>query len=387
MFGMKANIKEGFPISDAWEVLRQGQEELSKLLPPNWQVVPVNAPGSDDLSDPLKADTVIALQGRMGSSPAIAVEARTVLIPRDVGNVLGGQLSVLRRMSPGLSVLVMAPWLSPRTRDLLAERGFHYLDLTGNASITLEQPGFVIRTTGANEDPAPTKQGPVGLGGKITGRVVRLIADVRPPYSATVIAQEARVSLAQVSRVLATLDREALVQRKARGLVTEVDWPNLLRRRADTYRFFEVNRATAYFSGAGANSILERLRGGAAPYLALTGSAAIAAGRFNPITAGGQLMLYVRDPKAFASALGLLPAPSGGDVTLLVPYDSVTMERARQTSDGLTIVAPTQLALDSLGGSGRMPAEGEALIEWMAAHEEKWRLPSVQSVQSVLEIR
>jgi hypothetical protein len=33
-----------------------------------------------------------------------------------------------------------------------------------------------------------------------------------------------------------------------------------------------------------------------------------------------------------------------------------------------------QVAADCLTGPDRMPAEGEALLEWMAAKEESWRL-------------
>ena len=40
---------------------------------------------------------------------------------------------------------------------------------------------------------------------------------------------------------------------------------------------------------------------------------------------------------------------------------------------GLTYVSPTQVALDCLAGNGRMPAEGEAVLTWLAENESAWR--------------
>jgi hypothetical protein len=37
-------------------------------------------------------------------------------------------------------------------------------------------------------------------------------------------------------------------------------------------------------------------------------------------------------------------------------------------------VAPSQAAADLLTSSGRGPEEAEALIEWMLANEEAWRV-------------
>lgn len=39
--------------------------------------------------------------------------------------------------------------------------------------------------------------------------------------------------------------------------------------------------------------------------------------------------------------------------------------------EGVNSVSVAQLATDCL--TGRMPAEGEALMEWMAADEDRWR--------------
>ena len=37
-------------------------------------------------------------------------------------------------------------------------------------------------------------------------------------------------------------------------------------------------------------------------------------------------------------------------------------------------MAPSQAAADCLTGNGRMPAEGDALLQWMIENESLWRL-------------
>jgi len=85
-------------------------------------------------------------------------------------------------------------------------------------------------------------------------------------------------------------------------------------------------------------------------------------------------MLYIDgDANVIRREFGLLgPASGGADVVLLHPADSVVFER-RRAVDGLPHVALSQLALDSLAGPGRMPAEGAAVLEYMADHESDWR--------------
>ncbi|MCA1672053.1 MAG: hypothetical protein LC799_07575 [Actinobacteria bacterium] len=65
---------------------------------------------------------------------------------------------------------------------------------------------------------------------------------------------------------------------------------------------------------------------------------------------------------------------TGVDVVLLQPMSHGAMDRPHpERVDGVAIVGLSQLVLDCLSGPGRMPAEGEALIEWMGNHEDDWR--------------
>jgi hypothetical protein len=110
--------------------------------------------------------------------------------------------------------------------------------------------------------------------------------------------------------------------------------------------------------------------------LAITGPYAAAA--VAPLAVGGQLMIYVEGTEEARRhdqrQLHLLPTPPGGtpDVLLLkAPTDVVFA--GRRWVEGLPHVALSQLALDSLSGSGRMPASGQAVLDYMERTVEQWR--------------
>ena len=104
-----------------------------------------------------------------------------------------------------------------------------------------------------------------------------------------------------------------------------------------------------------------------------------AAVRVSPVAAPALLTVYVNDVDAVADALGLIPADQGANVVLLRPFDPIVWART-DDENGVRYVAPSQAAIDCLTGNGRMPAEGEALIQWLIANEQAWRLDSLAEV-------
>jgi hypothetical protein len=362
---------------DEGTILRLGIARLREVLPVDWRVEPSR---QGDLESPAAdggVDAIISVEDPLGSRGRLVIEVRRAFAPRDVDAALDARKQLVRSLDPSSALVVVAPWLSPRTQTLLGDRGIGYVDLTGNALLRMSRPAFFIRSAGAPQNPrARRREGP-SLRGAVAGRVVRLLADVRPPYTATAIAGASGASIAQVSRLLAALDREALVERGPRGLVIDVSWGELLRRRAESYRLFRANAARGYISGAGPGAIADRLRIETDQYLAVTGS--FAAAQRAPVAAPGQLTLYVEDADRTAENLELLPTERGADVVLLQPYDSGVVDRP-ETIDGLKVVAASQLTLDCLSGNGRMPSEGEALLTWMVEHESEWRIRDIGSL-------
>jgi DNA-binding transcriptional ArsR family regulator len=362
-------------------LLEQGLAELFRLLGPEWTLTP--RAEQEPLS---RADVIVEVRPDGDSVyTQLLVELLTSVTPRVVEERLLPKLSLIRRINHLTNLMIMAPWLSRKTQELLREHGISYLDLTGNVSLRVSRPAIVVYTEGATRSPRSLAHEPsrTTLAGPKAGRLVRLLADVRPPYQAKELADASGLSLPYVSRLLDTLEDQLLIRREKRTII-EVDWQNLLRARAAETDLLRHHSYTGMLAPNGIPAVMNGIRGlspAGFDGVAVTGS--WAAHHFAPLAAGGQLMLYVAswlDAEELADDLGLLPVEENADVLLLRERDRVVFERTEQI-DGIQHVALSQVALDCLGGPGRMPAEGEAVLEYMADHHSQWRLFSIQDVR------
>lgn len=325
-------------------------------------------------------DAFIDLRAPNGTYTTVAVEARQSMEPRDVERLLPGLARSLRTLAGNVPLLVVAAWLSPRTQQLLAAEDLNFVDLTGNALIRLDNPAMYIQTVGAERNPAPAARGPATIRGPKAARLVRLLADVRPPYGVRELAGAAQLTAGYVSRLLDALDRDALIERGRRGIVEDVDVAGLLRAWAIGYDVFKPELLRTFVAPSGAAAALERLAAVSTRTL-VTGS--FAAVRVAAVAAPSLLAVYCQDVAATARELELLPADEGANVTLLRPFDEVVWARG-STVDGVSYAASSQVVVDCLSGNGRMPAEGEALLAWMLDHEERWRAPSLSQATTTV---
>lgn len=324
-----------------------------------------------------RADTAIEVRGP-GAYATFAVEARRSLGPRDIERLFGSLGRKVRALSPNIPILVVAPWLSARTRELLAAEGVNYVDLTGNALVRLDNPALFIQTQGAARDPSPSPRAKARVRGPRAARLIRTLIDVRPPYGVRELADAAELAPGYVSRLLDALDEDALAERSKRGRVQSVDVAGLLRRWAESYDVFSSNDAATFLAPRGAAQTLPVFADvPEAKPSAVTGS--FAAVRLAPVAGPALLCVYTENVNALADALELIPTDEGANVALLRPFDPVVWQRTEE-QNGVRYAAPAQAAVDCLTGNGRMPAEGEALLEWMLANEPRWRLDSLADV-------
>jgi DNA-binding transcriptional ArsR family regulator len=289
----------------------------------------------------------------------LPVVTRDRLEPRDLD----------RLAIPEGAVLVSAKWLSPRTRDLLRERGAAFIDSTGNAELVLRRPGLYVRTDGADRDPDPRPRAGPTLRGPGAWSLLRTLVEVTPPYTAGELAAALSIDDGYVSRSLKVLGDELLIERRPRGPVTAVDWEAVLRRLTDTYSLLDSNETSTWIATAGPEQLIDDLAGAEVRKWALTGS--FVASSIAPVAAPELAVIYTDDPERLAKNARLLPATSGANVILARPYDPIVYLRGRR-ADGIPFVSVAQAATDLLTGPGRMPQEGESLVAWMRRNEQRW---------------
>ena len=333
-------------------LLVRGGRLLEQRLPVGWKQKTSSLRGSRQ-----QADAVLQLVSPDGVEAVLPVKARTRLFPRDVPELQRRVVSADGR--PGM---IMTEFLTPSTKLRLAEAGLNYLDLTGNIRLSVSRPGLFIETEGAAADPNPPEKVGRSLRGPKAGRVVRALCDFPLPLAVSDLAMKAGVDISYASRLVDWLAREDLVTRASRGPVEGIDRARMIRRWADDYSVLKSNTAGSFLDPRGIGNLLRRLPTSRSRY-AVTGS--LAANRLAPVAPPRLAMVYVEDPDSVASELGLTSTDTGANVMLLVPFDEVVFDRTR-TDEGVSYVAPSQTAVDLLTSPGRSPAEGEAVLEWMA---------------------
>jgi hypothetical protein len=339
---------------------------LGSSLPASWSITPA----STGAAQPGAAWT---LKAPDGSTRNLLVEAKRVVEPRDVPSVLR-QLEFFRD-GDDASLLVAAPYLSPRTRELLAVAGAGWFDSTGNLRLQLDRPSVFIDRTGASRNPYSDADDRrlKSLKGPGAARVVRALLDVAAPFGVRELAELAEVGAATSSRVLELLVREDLVERDADGRVSDVRKLSLTRRWMADYGLTSTNQAVPVLAARGIDQVLTALKKYDGPY-AITGEAATR--QYLPpgqaaVAPLALLTIYVPDIGAAAKALQLRPADRGANVVLVEPFDAVAY-RGAQVKEGLRYATSSQVVVDLLTGPGRAPEEGASLIEALAARDDGW---------------
>ena len=332
--------------------LAQVVDLLTELLPPSWDIT---------VARRSRDGGVVEVTAPDGPTGVISVVVRRRLEPRDAAKL----------PLPEGAVIVFADWLSPRTREVLLERGASFVDGTGNVEARLDRPAFAIRTDGARRDPdpKPRPRGP-SLDGSRAWALMRTLVEVEPPYTAGELAAAQGMDDGYVSRILKVLTEELMIERAPRQPVTAVDWEKVVRQITDDYRCLSSNEIGTWTAMGGPEQFLRDLAAKPPKRYALTGS--FSSIETVVVTAPTVAVVYTDDPARLAKDYRLRPTRTGGNVITAVPYDPIVYERTR-TIDGIEHASITQVLIDCLTGMQRMPSEGEALLKWMKQNEQRWR--------------
>lgn len=351
------------------QLVRVAADLVQRLLPEKWsQAVEVN-PTEPGLYRP---DALFELKAPTGERITLIVEAKKTFVPRELAHVINQLRDHTAAISnPASLPMVVARYLPPATRERLIQENIAYADATGNIRVVADRPAVFLRDLGADRDPWRGPGRPRDtLVGEPPARVVRALADHVPPFSVPRLVELSGASTGAAYRVVEFLEREALITRGARGRIEQVDWRALLQRWAKDYGFQRSNRVTSYLQPRGLSTLMGDLATLDDIRYAVTGSLAGAAwAPYAPAAAG---MIYTDDAHRLADSLGLREVTTGANVLVAAAAYNVVFDRT-ETVDGVTVVAPSQAAVDLLGGPGRNPVEAQALLTWMEKHVQQWR--------------
>ena len=124
----------------------------------------------------------------------------------------------------------------------------------------------------------------------------------------------------------------------------------------------------------GAEQFLRDLSSSKLKGWAVTGS--FAASRVVSVTAPEVAVVFAQDPERIADTMRLRPVRNGGNVVTALPYDPIVFERTWKQED-IVYASLAQIAMDCTTGFGRMPAEADALLDWMRRRAPRWQAPSL----------
>ena len=346
-------------------ILKDGRGRVAELLPPSWESNLTVREGRG------AGDSLLVLRGPAGVGVTYLVEAK-----RAGAMQLASLVATLRarQQETGLPTLLVSDYLGPATRRALAEAGVSYADATGWVRLVSEDPLILVTGEGASRSPrAPENTAVVRMNGVATNRVVRGLSVGAVPVGVRGLASAAGVSPGSVSKLLATLAAEGIVDRDARGAVTNVRRRSLVRRWVQDYGYATTNHGVGYLlAPRGLAQVSDRLA--EKEGVAITGSAA--ARRLLPpdttsVVPLRLLALYAASPRRLAEQLGLVEADaSTANVVIAAPQD----ERILPGPGGPVALAPTALVVaDLLTLPGRSDAEAEQLMDALAATDSSWK--------------
>ena len=223
--------------------------------------------------------------------------------------------------------MLVSSYLSPLTRERLAEAGISYADSTGNIRLSVDRPAVFIETQGADKNPFREERALRSLKGGRAARVARACWTTGLPSGPGSWRPRSASSPAMVSRVSGLLEPDEIVTKESpRGRIVSVDWEALAGRWAVDYDFASSNTLTTWLEPRGTGALFARLREATFRYT-VTGS--FAAYRLAPIAEPRLATLYVDEPETAAQTLRLRPAETGGNVLLTIPFDPVVIRACR----------------------------------------------------------
>lgn len=290
----------------------------------------------------------------------------------------------LKSLRPDVAVAVIAPFLSPQSQAFCAENEIDFIDLAGNISVsvlgkfTLQRSGMRSRES----SPPSDSQRTMNVFSGRSSRILRVLLEKPKTWSITELARELasesarfrqiapaaraefEISLGAVSKVIASLEEQLLVRRRASDVVVPepsrllVQWAEKYKERY-RWRLRSSFRANNPF-GQDLQSIsagIDRL----AP-VTYAFSGAIAASIEAPFVDIEVIDIFLMSGEADARLRTLKAQSSVGPTLRFVyPYDDGVFMYSKRVGKAL-VVSGVQAYLDLYARGGRDLKQAEVLL-------------------------
>lgn len=295
---------------------------------------------------------------RVGGEPhLLLVECKSSGQPRHVRMAISQLGQAIFRSTVLTRGIVVAPFISPASRAILAESNIGWLDLAGNARIVFPRLHLEIHKTA--RDPFTTKREQRSLFFPKSARLLKLLLHKpRQSWKVAELALQAEVSAGQVSNVRrALIEREWAVAEPGEGF--RLVQPNAL---LDAWRDDGLHapkvmlRAYTLKHGRGLDAAVEAAFADASgkPARLLLASHSVAR-RVAPFARVVGEFFYA-DSTGLAllrEHLELAPTDKGENVTVFNAADEGLWLETMQLGHGLKATGPVQTYLDLLAGGER----------------------------------
>jgi hypothetical protein len=300
---------------------------------------------------------ILARVNALGQQHLLVGEVKSNGQPRYVRDAIYQLRSYIAQLGEPATPVLIAPYLSPASRELCTQNGVSFLDFEGNTRIVF---GTVFIERVCSSKPEPERREFKSLFRPKSAQVLRiLLRNPKQVWKVTDLAEAAEVSLGHVSNV-----RTALLEREWASIVPEgllLTAPGaLLDAWKSSYtplveqelRFYTILHGSSF-----ENSVREMFRT-PPPKIAVALSSFSAAHWIAPFARTGTQYLYAEHGalEHIKSQLRLSSSLRGENVVISLPKDNGIFLDVYEPVPGIRCTSPVQTYLD-LSVSGERGAE------------------------------
>jgi hypothetical protein len=308
-----------------------------------------------------EVDAVFRVVNRREQTPyLLAVEVKNSGQPRFIQQAVN-QLKLYQQEYKSITYgVLVAPYISARSAQVCKENGIGYVDLAGNCYLSFSSV-FIERE--GNPNPYSEDRELKSIFYPKSERILRVLLNAGPrEWLTEELAEEAKVSLGQVSNVRKYLENQGWLDPASRRLLLSKPL-EMLKVWARNYSFRKNDLFEYYALGTPVETEQRLTEASRELGLTLCFTGFSGGSRYASMVRYQRVMAYLEDGfDRLESAVELKPVPSGANVLLLKPYDRGVFYLS-QPIDELPVVSPVQTYLDLSSYRGRGEEAAQAVLD------------------------